>query len=347
MVEDLVRLDPVSEAMEISVATYIGMWGVFDRVNVDGNLLRAYVEQYPRVAEERSLHDQYSEMMDRGPDSVEGFINGIKGKLAEINTADKLRAQGFTDVKIAPNPTQSAWDISAVSPSGEEMLFQVKTGGADYAGEVIQGISENPAIHFMVSTEIFEVVSARYPEYMDQMGNIGSDFILVQDVDDGLDTLSENLGIDVPDGLADAIPMATAILGGARLVYGVIQTERTFKDADRSTKNKIQVIQALTLMSRVGVSTAMATLGGAGGTAVGSAVPFMGNLVGGLVGVAAGAGMGMYLNRHLEPHILDLALDIAGLDGDDLFYFKNKARIDQRAWSFRKTAVQLGADGSQ
>lgn len=68
-----------------------------------------------------------------------------------------------------------------------------------------------------------------------------------------------------------------------------------------------------------------------------------GNLVGGIVGTAAGAGMGMYLNWHLEPRMLDLALDITGLTNDDLFYYKNKVRIDGTAVSFRQTAIELGA----
>ena len=38
--------------------------------------------------------------------------------------------------------------------------------------------------------------------------------------------------------------------------------------------------------------------------------------------------MGRYLNRHLEPHMLNLALDITGLTNDDLFYYKNKPRLD-------------------
>ena len=342
MIENLIRLGPVSEAMEISIATYIGIWSVFDHVNVDDQLQRAYEEQYPDLAEQHSLHDHFSEMMDRGPDSVEGFLNGIKGKLAEINTADYLEAMGFTDVQIAADPTQPVWDISAMSPDGEQLLFQVKTGGAEYAGEVMDRMLDNPGIQFAVSAEIFDVVSARAPELLEQVRDIGSDYNLVQGAEDGLSTLSGNLGIDVPDGLSDALPMAAAIMGGARLIYGAIQTERMFKDADRTTKNKIQVVQALTLMSRVGVSATMSSLGAAGGTAVGSAVPFFGNLIGGLVGGAAGAGMGMYLNRRLEPHILELGLNITGLDGDDLFYFKNKSRIDQRAWSFRENAVALG-----
>ena len=48
------------------------------------------------------------------------------------------------------------------------------------------------------------------------------------------------------------------------------------------------------------------------------------------------------LNQHLQPHMLDLALNITGLDHVDLFYYKNKVRIDEVALSFRETAGHLG-----
>ena len=51
--------------------------------------------------------------------------------------------------------------------------------------------------------------------------------------------------------------------------------------------------------------------------------------------------MGMYLNKHLQPHMLDLALDITGLTHDDLFYYKNKPRIDAVALSFHTRAQEL------
>ena len=126
------------------------------------------------------------------------------------------------------------------------------------------------------------------------------------------------------------------------MVYSVLQTEKQFSAADRTTKNKIQVVQSLTLMSRMGVTTVLATVGGVGGTAAGSAIPGVGNLIGGIAGTIVGAGVGMYLNKNLEPHMLDLALDITGLTRDDLFYYKNKERVDEVALSFRQTAIELG-----
>lgn len=93
----------------------------------------------------------------------------------------------------------------------------------------------------------------------------------------------------------------------------------------------------------MGVNTVLATVGGMGGGAAGSFIPGVGNLVGGLVGTVAGAGMGMYLNRHLQPHMLNLGLNITGLTHDDLFYYKNKPRVDQVALNFRQTAGDLAA----
>ena len=80
---------------------------------------------------------------------------------------------------------------------------------------------------------------------------------------------------------------------------------------------------------------------------MGSIVPGVGNAAGGLGGGIAGSlggvGIGMYLNRRLQPHLLDLALDITGLTGDDLFYYKNKRRIDDIGDSIQSTAIPLAA----
>ena len=102
----------------------------------------------------------------------------------------------------------------------------------------------------------------------------------------------------------------------------------------------MHVVQTITLMSRMGITTVLATVGGMGGAAVGSAIPVVGNLVGGAAGLLTGARLGMYLNRHLQPHMMDLALNITGLEHDDLFYFKNKIHIDRVALSMRNTTVE-------
>ena len=192
-----------------------------------------------------------------------------------------------------------------------------------------------------------ELYGKAVPSGIDETGrivaDIGSTAELEDTANEGLELLSDNMGIDIPDGIGDILPYAGAIIAGARLVYSVSKTEKEFKAADRTTRNKIQVVQSLTVMSRLGVTTVLAAAGGAGGTAIGSIIPGPGNIIGGIVGSLTGASMGMYLSRHLQPHMLNLALDITGLTNDDLFYYKNKPRIDTVAWSFQTTARELAA----
>ena len=122
-----------------------------------------------------------------------------------------------------------------------------------------------------------ELYGKAVPSGIDETGrivaDIGSTAELEGTANEGLELLSDNMGIDIPDGIGDILPYAGAIIAGARLVYSVIKTEKEFKAADRTTRNKIQVVQSLTVMSRLGVTTVMATAGGMAGTAAGSVLP--------------------------------------------------------------------------
>ena len=309
-------------------------------MNVEDNILKAYQAQYPNLAEEHSLHEHWLEMMDRGEGSMTGFISGVKGKVAEFSAADQLRDAGWTGVEIAPNPTQPIFDIRATPPGGgAEVQWQMKTGGAERANEVADAMAEAPDVQFAVSSEIYERIADSTPEAVDRLMDMGADWELVDGIRDGLGTLAGNLGIDVPDTLVNILPYAGAVAAGARLIYGVIRTEREFREADRTTRNKIQVVQTLTLMARMGITTVLSTAGASGGAAAGTVVPGVGNLVGSSVGALGGGLMGMYLNRHLQPHMLQLGLNICGLEEDDLFYFKNRSRVDQLALSFQETST--------
>lgn len=341
IVTDLVNTDRTMYAAEGAAAASFGLWSIFDSINVDDNLTEAYKAAYPGLDADHSLYEHWQIMAERGPEAVGGFISGLKGKFAEFTAQGMLEERGLTGVAISNNPIQQVWDISALTEQGEKIFFQVKTGAADYAGDVIAAMEKAPGVDFLVSSEIYDKIAERAPDLIDRLTDIGSDYLRVEDIADGLGTLADNMGLDIPDGIGDIAPYAGAILAGARLVYSVIKTEREFKAADRTTRNKIQVVQSLTVMSRMGINTALATFGGMGGTAAGSFFPGVGNLIGGIAGTVAGAGMGMYLNKHLQPRMLNLALDITGLTHDDLFYYKNKGHIDQVALNFRETAAQL------
>ena len=337
---DLRHSKPELLAAESAAAASIALWTIFDSVNVDDSIQAAYEAACPREAAEHSLYEKVQELTQNGEESYDGFINGIKGKMAEFNAAERLEQAGYTDVKIAPNPTQQVYDITATAPDGTSALWQVKTGKESYSYKVsgTMAEAENSDINFAVSSEIESAIADRDPEAAAGLLDIGTDYELVGGIKDGLDTLVDNLGIKVPANIEKVIPHAGTIIVGIKLLNSIRSTEMTFKEADRTTKNKIQVVRTLTLISRMGLTALLAKLGASGGAVVGTVIPGPGNLIGSIAGVTAGFLSARLLDKHLQPRILSLALDICGLEEDDLFYYKNKGRIDALAISFHNTA---------
>ena len=290
--------------------------------------------------------ERWRQAQVEGEEALKQFENMLKGVVAELNIRDHFNQRGY-NVELADNPYQRGYDLHGADPDGEYTQIQVKTG-EHYSTSQLQEHMEryplndvNHADHYAVATELYDktvATSEAASNTADRMITaIGLDFELVTSMRDGLETLSDAMDV------AEVVPGVGSFIAASRLIYSVVKTEKEFTSADRTTKNKIQVVQTLTLMSRMGITTAMATFGGMGGGAVGSAIPGAGNLVGVIGGTVAGAGMGMYLNRHLQPHMLDLALGITSLTHDDLFYYKNKPRIDDLALNYRRTAGELAA----
>ena len=346
MMSGLVGTDRAMYAAEFASAVSLGMWPVFDRFNVDDNLAKAYATRWHNLAADHSLHEQWRTLIDSGEGAGENewFFSGLKGQLAEFEAQGRAEAQGYTNVKLAPSSNQEGWDISAVDPEGQTALIQVKTGTSLSASEVRDLLEAEPSYLFAFGTEIHDKVVASGMDTGNRIIAVtGSDYARVEGIKDGLETLGANEGLDIPDGVVDIIPDAIVIVGAARLIYSALKTEREFKAADRTTKNRLHVVQTLTLMSRMGVSAVLATVGGTAGAAAGTSVLGIGNLIGGVGGTLVGAGVGMYLNKRLQPHMLELALDITGLTHDDLFYYKNKPRVDAVAKRFQDKAGELAA----
>ena len=353
IVSELADMDATFFAADTTSESSQAMLSAVGGGDVDDKVQQAYEMAYPNQAAEHSLHEHLLLLETQNEGSSAGLFNGLKGKMAELDAKEFLEEHGFQNVEIAPDPTQPIWDISATSESGEQVFIQVKTGAASYGADVVDAMEASPDVSFLVNTDIYNWISANNPHLLGQVGNFeatsATGYHQVEGMEDGLTTLSDNMGIDVPDGVTDLLPYVGAIIAGARLIYSVVSTERNFKDADRTTRNKIQVVQTLTLMSRMGVSAVLAITGGQAGAAagglVGSVVPGVGNAAGGIGGgiggSIAGASMGILLNRRLQPQMLNLALDITGVTNDDLFYYKNKQRIDEIGDSIQSSAFAI------
>ena len=92
--EALFNTDMGMHAAEQAAASAAGFWALLDTVNVNDTVTKAYQSQYPNLAAEHSLHEQWVEMMERGEASMTGFISGVKGKVAEFSAADQLMESG-------------------------------------------------------------------------------------------------------------------------------------------------------------------------------------------------------------------------------------------------------------
>ncbi len=333
-IEELRAGESALMAGEAVAAASIALWGIWDQVNVPDSLMQAYEAQYPREAAEQSLLEKWQEEQADGPDAANGFISGLKGKLAEIQAAEMLEQEGYRDVNIARSPNQDTWDISAVNEAGEPVSFQVKTGAEGYASDVASDMAAAENVEFLVSSEIADKIIERDPGYVDGMTDIGPDYELVVEVQDGLETLADNQGLDIPDSIGEAIPYVAGVSVAVRLIHTALKSEGEFKDADRTTTNRIHVVRTLTMMSRFGITTVL-TLAAAGGGSTLAGLP--GAFVGGAVGWLGS----LRLNKTLRPRMLDLALDITELTRDDLFYYRNKRRIDQTGRAFRERADAL------
>lgn len=354
MLATIVNTDRTMYAAEFASATSFGLWPLFqgtpltDGVNIDDyrreTISLAHGREFPN--ENRSVWEHHQDALNN-PESYDNtFMNDLKGGLGEIHTKDKLNEAGWS-VELGPD-NQRGWDIHGTDPEGNYTQIQVKTGGSYRSSDIQEHMDKYPlghedyADHYAMGSELYDRVQRSGIDVGERvLSDIGPDLELVDGTQDALNTLSGNMGIDIPDGVVDVIPYAPAIVGGVRLIYSVLKTERDFKAAERTTRNQIQVIQTLTLMSRIGVATVLASTGGMVGGTAGSAIPGVGNFVAGTAGTVIGAGAGMYLNKHLRPHMLEIALNITGLTQDDLFYYKNKRRIDDVASNFQTRTAEL------
>ena len=331
MRNDLFAIE-VAAGIEGVLSALVATRNVSD-ADVPADLLEAYRLASPDAAAEFPLHEEYNEMVARGPESVGGFISNIKGKLAELRVQDHLQQEfpGYS-FGIAADQNQPVWDILSTSPDGTETLIQVKIGGGEYAGEVITQMQDNPDVLFAVGNEIRATVLEEYPDLSGQFVDLElSNYELTGEVGQDLELLAENTGIDVPDGIVGLIPYATEIVLGGILLSEIIKTERDFKEVAMDERKRVHAMKALVLFQRFGISAVLT----AAGVFAGSFLPGPGNVIG-----AIGGGLSAWrLNRKLRPKMRKIGMALTGVTEDVLFYLRNKAAIDRIGESLSRTAV--------
>ena len=330
-------------AIEVSQATEETLEALFDWRNVPvetlDDLYEAFTRAFSNLAEQgKSVHERFSEISARGLAAETGFVSNLKGKVAELKAEDILeeRNPGY-DFELAASPTQPGWDLIGTSPDRPNIFAQVKFGDETYADNTLEAMREHTNFPFAVSSEIYDRISQSHPELLDRLVDIGPAAELTESVKDGLGTLAENYGVDVPDSIGEALPLVGEVVLGLKLVWNMVKTERELADVDLTDRTRVHGVRVLALASRFGINRACMLAGSSAGAAAGTAVPGAGTVVGGLAGGMAGLGGAMMLNRLLEPRIEEVAIKLVGGDADDVFYLMNRVEIDRIGESLAAT----------
>ena len=198
--------------------------------------------------------------------------------MAEVKSEGLLeeRFPGY-DFTIAKDATQPVWDLRGVGPEGsEDIQVQVKMGTEGYASDVSErmesALESHPNLYFMVSEDIFEKLHESHPELVQAYGprliNLGlENREFTDNTKENIETLSGNMGLDVPDSLGGALPYVGEVVMGVRLIWNIVTTERGLASEEISDRARIHGIRALSLMSKFGVNQVFVWAGAGAGTA--------------------------------------------------------------------------------
>ncbi|MFO0578876.1 MAG: hypothetical protein U1A78_33145 [Polyangia bacterium] len=334
LLEHARKMDRDLFAIEIGLGVEDSLIALFDRFNVPDDLQQAYHLAFSSSSS--SLIDHFSEVSEKGESATKGFISCLKGKLAELRAPEVLK-EHFPDhdFSLADSPINPDWDLHGVAEGANDLFIQVKMGTANYAGSVVQAMGETPDTLFAVSTDIFDKITETHPELGYQLIDLqefSEEF--TGNVTENVDLLMANHGIDVPDSIGDFLPYVGEVILGIRLLVDIVSVEKEFKAVSLDNRARVHTMKAIALLSRFGVTTVCTTVAGAAGTA---AMPGAGSIA----GAVAGAIIAGKLNKRLKPRMLQVAMQVAGVTQDDLFYFRNKPGVDLIGASLANTNARL------
>lgn len=313
--------------------------------NISPDLQKAFEHQYPGEAAKMTLAEKLSEnLKNGGVDSVEGTIQGIKGKLFEEKLPEILenRFPGSKDWMPSQSATQAGWDLKGKLPDGSDVFVQAKARGVESASKVTKLMeAENAPDYFALTDELAEKIQDLRPDLAGKIIKTDlTEMELNEEASEALSTLTEELGLPMPEALKEGLPMIGEVILGIKLIKLLANGKKTLKGMPKAEKNRVQAVRSLALMARFGFITVCATAGAAGGVAMEPLFPIIPGAptVGGTI---AGTMLGRKLHKKLEPKLLGFGLDLAGVNRDDLFYYQNKTPINQVGLRLRQQSTEL------
>lgn len=120
----------------------------------NSDIIQAYEMAYPNLSAEVSLAERVASLSD---EQVVGLVNGIKGKLFELQYVDLLNSELLPDgafARLSESATEPGWDIQIVDTHGAEIeVLQAKATASVYY--VQQALEKYPNIDVVTTEETF------------------------------------------------------------------------------------------------------------------------------------------------------------------------------------------------
>jgi hypothetical protein len=210
------------------------------------DVINAFHEQYPNV------HEGFVEVVSRlgkDPDVLGGLINGVKGKLFEVNYVEWLNQHlpaGF-HAALAENANNPAWDIAVTDSHGDISEF-LQLKATDSLAYIRQALEAHPNIDVVSTAEVFNRI-ADHPELAAHVVDSGQN----------LTSLTNHVGDAVEHAEAADIAFHIPLFAIAFAVSHSYWLYRTGKESVESAIRKATERSALAVIaSGMGWATAAA-----------------------------------------------------------------------------------------
>ena len=209
-------LELAALAVDLSVPHFLNL---FSEPEPDLQVMEAFRLQYPNV--------EMDSLAGRDDESIEGFVNGVKGKYFEVLVRDRLNAGETVGelqletgqvARLALKSNEPGWDLEVVDRNGE-MLEQLQLKAVKDMGEISKALRAHD----------FRVVA---PDHIDSTSEeiIGTDVPLEQiteDTNEQLYEFSEGAIKNAVEVAAETVEPAWDIIPlGSALVIGVTEGRR-------------------------------------------------------------------------------------------------------------------------
>jgi hypothetical protein len=149
---DRVKQSLMDTAAALGAVGLMSESGAFDSSTWSPQMVEAFKLQYPSMT--------IADLLGYEPDQLAGFVNGLKGKLLEVNVRDKLNSgeaigrlqlSDGQEAMLASSPNQPDWDLQILNADGTiDEALQIKA--SSHLNYVRDAITENPEIA-VISTD--------------------------------------------------------------------------------------------------------------------------------------------------------------------------------------------------